>query len=59
VYKLPEGSPIISKECVICLEEFEVGTAIARLPCLCYFHRACIDSWFKKGRACPVHARTF
>ncbi|KAK0550312.1 hypothetical protein OC846_003022 [Tilletia horrida] len=59
VYKLPEGSPIVNKECVICMEDFVVGAAIARLPCLCYFHRACIDSWFKKGRACPVHARTW
>ncbi|KAK0532640.1 hypothetical protein OC834_002535 [Tilletia horrida] len=59
VYKLPDGSPIVSKECVICMEDFVVGATIARLPCLCYFHRACIDSWFKKGRACPVHARTW
>ncbi|KAE8214914.1 hypothetical protein CF327_g1742 [Tilletia walkeri] len=59
VYKLPDGSPIVAKECVICMEDFVVGATIARLPCLCYFHRACIDSWFKKGRACPVHARTW
>jgi hypothetical protein len=28
-------------------------------PCLCYFHRACIDSWFSRGKACPTHARTW
>ncbi|CAO1614422.1 unnamed protein product [Parajaminaea phylloscopi] len=57
VYKLPADSPIVSKECVICLEELLAGHAIARLPCLCYFHRNCIDSWLARGRSCPTHAR--
>lgn len=38
VYKLGEG-PIVGKECQICLEELLVGMTIARLPCLCYYHR--------------------
>ncbi|PWN51581.1 FYVE-domain-containing protein [Violaceomyces palustris] len=59
VYKLPDNSPIVGKECLICMEDFVGDNMIARLPCLCYFHRACIDSWFKKGRECPVHARTW
>ncbi|CDU26081.1 uncharacterized protein SPSC_06248 [Sporisorium scitamineum] len=57
VYKLPENSPIVGKECSICMEDFVANSTIARLPCLCYFHRGCIDSWFKRGRSCPVHAR--
>ncbi len=57
VYKLPSHSPIIGKECAICMEEFEEEVAIARLPCLCFFHRECIDSWLQRGKACPVHAR--
>ncbi|TKY86131.1 hypothetical protein EX895_004956 [Sporisorium graminicola] len=57
VYKLPENSPIVGKECSICMEDFVANGSIARLPCLCYFHRGCIDSWFKRGRSCPVHAR--
>lgn len=57
VYKLPEDSPIVGKECSICMEDFVANSTIARLPCLCYFHRGCIDSWFKRGRECPVHAR--
>ncbi|CBQ72642.1 conserved hypothetical protein [Sporisorium reilianum SRZ2] len=57
VYKLPENSPIVGKECSICMEDFVANSSIARLPCLCYFHRGCIDSWFKRGRSCPVHAR--
>ena len=26
-------------ECVICLEELQPGDTIARLPCLCVYHR--------------------
>ncbi|PWN95279.1 FYVE-domain-containing protein [Tilletiopsis washingtonensis] len=59
VYKLPDTGPIVGKECVICLEDLLPGMIIARLPCLCYFHRACIDSWFSRGKACPTHARTW
>ncbi len=58
-YKLPENSPIVGKECSICMEDFVANGTIARLPCLCYFHRGCIDSWFKRGRECPVHARSW
>ncbi|PWW79086.1 hypothetical protein C7212DRAFT_340008 [Tuber magnatum] len=45
-------------ECVICFEEFEVGDMIARLECLCRYHKKCIRMWFdKKGNGeCPVHA---
>lgn len=56
VYRLDEG-PIAGKECQICLEEMLVNMTIARLPCLCYFHRHCIDSWLSRAHACPVHAR--
>lgn len=42
-------------ECVVCLEEMESGHTIARLPCLCVYHKRCIDSWFKVNRSCPEH----
>lgn len=57
VYRLPSDSPIIGRECVICLEELLGAQPIARLPCLCFFHKNCIDSWLARGRACPTHAR--
>ena len=28
-------------ECVICFEEYEVGDEMARLECLCRFHKVC------------------
>lgn len=42
-------------ECVICLEELQPGDVIARLPCLCIYHKNCIDKWFKVNRSCPEH----
>ncbi|KAL4234027.1 E3 ubiquitin-protein ligase znrf2 [Mactra antiquata] len=42
-------------ECVICFEELDQGDTIARLPCLCIYHKSCIDKWFEKNRSCPEH----
>ncbi|NXW88449.1 ZNRF2 ligase, partial [Alopecoenas beccarii] len=48
-------------ECAICLEELQQGDTIARLPCLCIYHkgqvflRSCIDEWFEVNRSCPEH----
>ncbi|XP_054164427.1 E3 ubiquitin-protein ligase znrf2-like [Oppia nitens] len=42
-------------ECVICLEELNKGNIIARLPCLCIYHKRCIDAWFEVNRSCPEH----
>ncbi|NXP17222.1 ZNRF2 ligase, partial [Scytalopus superciliaris] len=41
-------------ECAICLEELQQGDTIARLPCLCIYHK-CIDEWFEVNRSCPEH----
>jgi len=45
-------------ECIICMEDFEQGVEMARLECLCKYHKTCIDGWFFKhpGR-CPVHGQ--
>jgi hypothetical protein len=45
------------KECVICLEEFEVGVGLARLGCWCVFHEGCIRDWWdvRGARVCPTH----
>lgn len=42
-------------ECTICLVEYEVGDSLARLNCLCKFHKACIVEWFEKKPECPTH----
>jgi len=42
-------------ECIICFEVMESGEHIARLPCLCIYHKSCIDKWFEVNRSCPEH----
>uniref|UniRef100_A0A674CGC8 E3 ubiquitin-protein ligase ZNRF1 n=1 Tax=Salmo trutta TaxID=8032 RepID=A0A674CGC8_SALTR len=44
-----------SGECAICLDEMEQGHTISRLPCLCIYHKGCIDEWFEVNRSCPEH----
>ncbi|KAL2022707.1 hypothetical protein VTK56DRAFT_4788 [Thermocarpiscus australiensis] len=55
-YTATEKDCVDSAECSICLEEFEVGVPMARLECLCRFHRRCISAWWERhpGR-CPMH----
>jgi hypothetical protein len=47
-----DGQPA---ECTICMEDYEVGQALARLECLCKFHSHCIVDWFDRKEECPVH----
>ena len=42
-------------ECSICMVEYDVGDQLARLECLCKFHKACIVEWFGRKQECPVH----
>ena len=43
------------QECSICMVEYDVGDLLARLECLCKFHKACIVEWFGRKQECPVH----
>ncbi|KKZ61242.1 hypothetical protein EMCG_04114 [[Emmonsia] crescens] len=47
-----DGEP---QECTICMEEYEVGDTLARLECLCKFHKPCIMGWLERKMECPVH----
>eukprot|EP00127_Corallochytrium_limacisporum_P004265 Clim_evm210s157 gene=Clim_evmTU210s157 len=44
-------------ECIICFEEYYEGQEVATLPCLCKFHRGCIEDWLQRGAGCPTHNR--
>ena len=33
----------------------ECHIMIARLPCLCVYHKSCTDLWFEVNRPCPEH----
>lgn len=47
-----DGNP---QECSICMVEYDVGDQLARLECLCRFHRECIVEWFGRRQECPLH----
>ncbi|CAI7607424.1 unnamed protein product [Penicillium manginii] len=46
-------------ECTICMEDYEVGQVLARLECLCKFHKECIVDWFGRKAECPVHKLSY
>lgn len=45
---------IQSQSCTICLEEFQLGLPVRRLPCRHMYHVACVDEWLSQCRICPV-----
>lgn len=44
-----------SQECSICMVEYDVGDELARLECLCKFHKECIVEWLRRKAECPLH----
>jgi len=51
VYKLKtktfhkENKDDEEEECIICLESYQEGDTIRRLPCKHEFHSTCVDTW--------------
>ncbi|MBA0727589.1 hypothetical protein Golax_000562 [Gossypium laxum] len=41
-------------DCMICLEELEVGFDAFRMPCSHTFHGDCIEKWLRHGHCCPI-----
>lgn len=41
-------------ECVICLDEWEIGAVAKQLPCKHKFHPNCIEKWLGIHGNCPV-----
>ena len=51
--------PIIYKDnymnhCTICLESFNDDELVEQLICNHYYHKTCIQVWFKKNSTCPL-----
>jgi len=45
--------------CSICMENYEPGTRIKRLPCNHEFHPDCIIPWLETNNSCPICRQTF
>jgi len=43
-----------AESCAVCLNDFEDGDVMRRLPCGHAFHCACVDNWLKRNKACPL-----
>jgi len=43
------------QECGICFELFCQKDIVARLECLCIYHKQCLDEWGQRKRCCPLH----
>ena len=42
------------EQCSVCLDEFEAGQEVRRLPCMHVFHKGCVDTWLAQKSTCPV-----
>ena len=43
------------QECTICFERFYQQDIIARLDCLCIYHKKCLDEWSQRKRCCHLY----
>lgn len=41
-------------ECIICMEEIDIGETIRYLPCAHLFHKNCVDTWLMRNLSCPT-----
>ncbi|KAK9995997.1 hypothetical protein SO802_020683 [Lithocarpus litseifolius] len=42
------------QECSICLEEFQTGFEVTRMPCSHVYHGKCIAKWLQTSHFCPL-----
>ena len=43
-----------SRQCLICIGEFEIDELVRLLPCMHRYHKACIDAWLLRSDECPA-----
>ena len=44
----------VERDCIICVEAFEEGEEVVRLPCAHGFHSACVERWLRLSKTCPT-----
>ncbi|CAL4985806.1 unnamed protein product [Urochloa decumbens] len=53
--KYKASEPWEEGTCSVCLAELQDGEALKMLmPCMHYFHTACLDEWLRKSATCPI-----
>lgn len=54
---LCQSTPPLNEECIICFLDLEPAQQIVSISCPCknyFYHKTCIQSWFKNHSTCPV-----
>ena len=41
---------LINCECIICLNQYDIGQSMTLLKCGHIYHKSCLESWFKKKK---------
>jgi hypothetical protein len=53
--KIKKDDSVLSENCMICMDDYKINQFKRILPtCNHYFHKKCIDKWFKKTITCPI-----
>ncbi|XP_015596259.1 E3 ubiquitin-protein ligase RNF181 [Cephus cinctus] len=52
--KVTSDDTHVSRQCPVCLKEFEIGNLVKTLPCRHTFHKECIVPWLEKTNSCPL-----
>ena len=53
--KIKINDTVLNDNCMICMDEYKINQFKRILPtCNHFFHKKCIDKWFKKNITCPV-----
>lgn len=49
------NSPFLesSESCAICLESYQEGESLRKMPCQHTFHKDCVDHWLESRTTCP------
>ncbi|XP_072952932.1 uncharacterized protein [Typha angustifolia] len=40
--------------CVICMDDFEQGSELIKMPCSHLFHESCLTRWLERSPVCPL-----